>query len=264
MSVLPLYKSNSSESANAQNRSVSFKTKQKSLNVSLLPGWISVIRLKQVRIRAMSDCASIYVFYHCVSVCMFVQSGGRQWAFVSQHPIFLSQADTHTHTHSCFHIDISSWLPPSYLGLKTTKQEQSEPLILPHTSCPLPLPQRATKKMNEGEKDGTEWWQRKGEGVRGRDKCRVGLCVNGKSRWRTARMWPEVVAKQSRFSGEQVPTAPAHATGISVHLAATLSVFPILNWTCRNVVSHVEIVWWGEFNQIWMVNLYVVSGKSRI
>lgn len=50
----------------------------------------------------MSDCTSIYVFCHCVSACMFVQSGGRQWAFVSQHPIFLlgAHSDTHTRTHT--------------------------------------------------------------------------------------------------------------------------------------------------------------------
>ena len=107
--------------------------------------------LKQVSV--MSDCASIYVFYHCVSVCMFVQSGGRQWAFVSQHPIFLLQVLTHTHTHTLPHwyFLLASVELPRFKDSKTGTIWYFHPAS---HFLPSPPTLERDKKMNKEEKRG--------------------------------------------------------------------------------------------------------------
>lgn len=106
---------------------------------------------------------------------MFVQSGGRQWAFVSQHPIFLLQVHTHTHTLPHQYFLMASVALPRFKDSKTGTIWYSHPAS--HFLPPPPSPSVRDKKDERRRKEGIEWQKRNWEGMRGSAECGVCLCV---------------------------------------------------------------------------------------
>lgn len=132
-----------------------------------------------------SERAGIYEWHHCASGGA---ASGRQWAFVCLHPIFFSRADA-------FVCGAARARAPTLARtrgfrqlpavLKTAKQEQSDLLFLPRTSCSF-LQWRETSSW-AGEREERRWrlgggrggckWMGEGAEVTETEACAAPVCA---------------------------------------------------------------------------------------